>query len=85
MNQYSSIYKDVYGNPTRMARLPSIYILGYINVQKDIFIYNPDYAFSSNKRDINVSNLRPILNEKISRLRKKIVDSSNTIVKDIER
>lgn len=62
--QYSSLYKDVYGNPTRIARLPSIYILGYINVQRDVFIYNSNYAFSADKRDINISNLKPILRKK---------------------
>lgn len=88
MGQYSSIYKDVYGNPTRMASLPSIYILGYINVQKDIFINNSTYAFDTYKRDINVSNLKPILEkryEKILGLRKRIIDSVNTEVKDLER
>ena len=87
MDQYSSLYKDAYGNPTRMAKLPAIYILGYLNVQKDIFINNSNYAFDSYKRDINVSNLKLILEkkyEKILRLRKKGINSVNTRVKDYE-
>lgn len=86
--QYSSFYKDVYGNPTRIARLPSIYILGYINVPKDMFINNSNYAFAAYKRDINISNLKPILErkyEKILGLRKRITDSSSSIEKDLER
>ena len=67
MEQYSSLYRDIYGNPTRMVKLPSIYILGYINVQKDIFIYNSNYAFDSNKRTINVSNLKPILEKNMKK------------------
>lgn len=88
MGQYSNLCRDVYGNPTRMVKLPSIYILGYINVQKDIFIYNSRYAFNSNKRAINVSNLKPILEkkyEKILGLRKRSSDSVNTRAKDFER
>ncbi len=87
MEQYSSLYKDVYGNPTRMAKLPAIYILGYLNVQKDIFINNDNYAFNTYKRDINVSNLKPVLEkkyEKILRLRKMDINSVNTRVKDYE-
>ncbi len=75
MGQYSSICKDIYGNPTRMARLPSIYILGYVDVQRDIFIYNPNYAFDFNKRKTNVSILRPILEKKYA----KILDSTKRI------
>ncbi len=87
MGQYSSLYRGVYGNPTGMVKLPSIYILGYINAQKDIFIYNSNYAFASNKRAINVSNLKPILErkyEKILGLRKN-GDSVNTRTRDFER
>lgn len=87
MDQYSIFYKDVYANPTRMAKLPAIYILGYLNVQKDIFINNSNYAFDTYKRDINVSKLKHILEkkyEKILRLRKKGIDSVNTRVKDYE-
>ena len=68
MGQYSSIYKDVYGNPTRMVRLPSIYILGYINVQEGKFINNSNYAFDANKRDISISKLKPILEKKYKKI-----------------
>lgn len=87
MGQYSSIYKDVYGNPTRMVRLPSIYILGYINVQEGKFINNSNYAFDANKRDISISKLKPILEKKykkILELQKKSIDSENTREKDLE-
>lgn len=84
MNQYSSIYKDVYGNPTRMAILPSIYILGYMNVQKDIFINNSNYAFNTDKRDINISSLKPILREKYEKILRG-VGSVNADINDLER
>lgn len=82
--QYSNLYKDVYGNPTRIARLPAIYILGYINVQKDIFINNSNYAFSTDKRDINISNLKPILRKKYEKILRGM-GSVNTDVNDLER
>ena len=88
MGQYSSFHRDIYGNPTRMAKLPSIYILGYINAQEDIFTYNSNYAFDSDKRAINVSNLKPILEkkyEKVLESMKKNSDSVNTKEKDFER
>lgn len=87
IGQYSSIHKDVYGNPTKMVRLPSIYILGYINLQKDIFVNNCNYAFDANKRDISISKLKPILEKKykkILELQKKSIDSENTREKDLE-
>ena len=82
--QYSSLYIDVYGNPTRIARLPAIYILGYINVQKDIFINNSNYAFSTDKRDINISNLKPILRRKYEKMLRGTC-SVNTDLNDLER
>ena len=88
MGQYSSIYKDIYGNPTKMARLPPIYILGYIDVQKDLFIHNPNYAFDFNKRKTNVSNLKPILEKKYTKIlesAERINDTVNNKVKDLER
>ena len=71
-----------------MAKLPSIYILGYINAQEDIFTYNSNYAFDSDKRAINVSNLKPILEkkyEKVLESMKKNSDSVNTKEKDFDR
>ena len=82
--QYSSLYIDVYGNPTRIARLPAIYILGYINVQKDIFIDNSNYAFSADKRDVNISNLKPILRRKYEKMLRGTC-SVNTDLNDLER
>ena len=87
MGQYSNLYKDVYGNPTKMARLPAIYILGYLNVKEDTFIGNSNYAFDADKRDINVSNLKPILEkkyEKLLQLRKRQNDRVNTREKNYQ-
>lgn len=88
MGQYSSIHKDVYGNPTKMVRLPSIYILGYINLRKDIFVNNCNYAFDANKRDISISNLKPILDKKYKKilgLGERRINSGNTRENDLER
>lgn len=62
--EVSSDYKDVYGNPTSIALLPPIYILGYFDIQKNIFIENPNYAFNDNNRLINISKFKPMLDKK---------------------
>lgn len=62
--EVSSDYKDVYGIPTDIALLPSIFILGYLDIQKDVFIENSDYAFNDNIRERNISKLRPIFDKK---------------------
>lgn len=62
--EVSSDYKDVYGIPTDIALLPSIFILGYLDIQKDVFIENFDYAFNDNIRERNISKLRPIFDKK---------------------
>lgn len=66
--EVSNDYKDVYGNPTNIALLPPIFILGYLDIQKDIFIENPNYAFNDNFRDVNISKLKPIFDKKYERI-----------------
>lgn len=70
-DKYSSDYTDVYGNPTKIAILPQIYILGYLDVQKDIFIENPTYAFNVSNKDITISKLKPLLDKRYEELLKK--------------
>lgn len=69
--EYSSDYTDVYGNPTRIAILPPIYILGYLDVQKDMFMKNPTYAFNGLNKDITISKLKPLLDKRYEELLKK--------------
>lgn len=51
---------DIDGNPTKIALLPSLYLLGYLAVQKDIFIENPNYAFSKVNKNMTISTLKSI-------------------------
>lgn len=67
-NEISNDYKDIYGNPTNIALLPSAFILGYLDVQKDTFIETPSYAFNDNIRNINISKLKPILDKKYEKI-----------------
>lgn len=85
MDQYSEFYTDVYGNPTRMAKLPSIYILGYLDVQKGIFINNTSYAFGTYKRDKNIAKLRTILDKKYEEILKRNSSKSVSNREDLER
>lgn len=63
----SNLYKDIDGNPTKVAILPSIYILGYFDGKQDLFIENPRYAFSNN---IDISNLKLNLDKKYEEMQK---------------
>lgn len=66
--QVSSDYKDVYGNPTDIAMLSPIFILGYLDVKKDKFIENLNYAFKDNIKNINISKLKPIFDKKYEKI-----------------
>ncbi len=66
--EVSKDYKDVYGVPTKIAVLPSIYILGYLDVQKDIFVENPNYGFYSYNKEMNIFNLKPILDKRYQKI-----------------
>ena len=84
MNQYSKSYKDWNDNPTRMAKLPSIYILGYLD-KKGIFVNNSNYAFDTDKRNKNISKLRPFLEQKYAEILKRSnSESISSQVKDYE-
>lgn len=63
----SQDYKDIDGIPTKIAILPSIYILGYLDVQKNTFIKNPNYAFDDNKA-ISISNLKPTFDKRYEKI-----------------
>lgn len=67
----SIYYKDIFGKPTKTALLPSIYILGYLNVQENLFIQNPNYAFNNKNKNINIFNLKPILDERYEKILEK--------------
>lgn len=67
--EISPNYKDIYGNPTKIALLPSIYILGYLDVQKDLFIENAHYAFGNNN-DSNILKLKLSLDKKYEQILK---------------
>ena len=66
--EVSSYYHDLYGNPTQVALLPPIYILGYLDVQKDLFIENSSYAFGDGNRNISIMNLKPILDKRYEKV-----------------
>ncbi len=66
--EVSSDYKDIYGNPTNIALLPPIFILGYLDIQRDIFIENPNYAFYDNIRNANISKLKPDFDKKYEKI-----------------
>lgn len=68
----SSDYHDTYGNPTHIALLPSIFILGYFDVQRNEFVSNPNYQFNDKFRDENISKLKPYLDKKYERILKQI-------------
>lgn len=63
-DKLSSDYHDIYGNPTHIAILPSIFILGYFDVQKNTFVENTNYKFKDNFRSANISKLKPYLDKK---------------------
>lgn len=65
----SKYYKDIFGNPTKIALLPSIYVLGYINIQENIFIKNPNYGFDSDRKQ-NIINLKSILDKRYEKILK---------------
>lgn len=67
-SEVSKDYEDVYGNPTNIALLPPIYILGYLDTQKNIFIENSNYGFNDDTKRINIDTLKPILDEKYSQI-----------------
>lgn len=67
-DELSTNYKDIYGNPTAMAILPPMFILGYYDIEKEIFIVNPNYGFNDDNRAINISNLKPILDAKYEKV-----------------
>lgn len=71
-SKFSDCYSDIFGNPTSIALLPSIYILGYLDVQQDFFIENSNFAFKCNVRNKNVSELKPLLDKKYEKILKKI-------------
>lgn len=64
----SKCYKDAYGNPTKIAKLSPMYILGYFDVKRDIFIKNTDYAFDTYKKSKNISNLKATLDDKYEKM-----------------
>ena len=64
----SNIYKDIFGNPTKVALLPSMYVLGYFDVQQDIFVENQNYAFRNN--NINIYNLKLTLDKRYEEILK---------------
>lgn len=74
----SEDYKDIYGIPTKIAILPSIYVLGYLDVQKNIFIKNPNYAFDSYNKDSNISKLKLILDKRYEKISK---ESQHNLIK----
>lgn len=76
-NQFSKDYTDVYGNPTSISLLPSSFILGYLDIRKDIFIENPNFKFRYDSRDKNVFELKPLLDEKYKKMTKKIILGKN--------
>ena len=67
----SDCYKDIHGVPTKLALLPSIYVLGYLNVQEDIFVKNPNYAFQIDSKNISISHLKSILDKRYEKILKK--------------
>lgn len=64
----SKYYKDVYGNPTKIAKLSPIYILGYYDVKRNIFIKNTNYAFDTYEKSKNISNLKTALDDKYEKM-----------------
>lgn len=62
--EVSKDYEDVYGNPTNIALLPPMYILGYLDTQNNIFIENSNYGFSDDTKKINIDTLKPTLDKK---------------------
>lgn len=76
----SNHYRDIYGNPTKIAVLPSIYVLGYLDVQKDTFVKNPNYAFDNDNKDMNIFNLKPTLDKKYEKI---LEDSQPDLIKKL--
>lgn len=74
----SKYYKDVYGNPTKIAILPPIYVFGYFDAKKNIFVKNPNFAFDDDNKETSIINLKPILDQKY----KEILEKNNfTLIK----
>lgn len=68
--EVSSDYKDIFENPTNIALLPPQFILGYLDIENDIFIENPTYAFNESMKNINISKLKPLLDKKYEKILK---------------
>jgi len=64
-------YKNIDGTPTKIAILPPIYILGYLDIRKDTFIKNPQFAFDNSNKVTYLSHLKPILDKKYEKVLEK--------------
>lgn len=69
-DKLSSDYHDIYGNPTHIALLPSIFILGYFDIQNNEFVENSNYGFKDNCRNAYISKLKPYLDKKYEEILK---------------
>ncbi len=69
-DKLSSDYHDIYGNPTHIALLPSIFILGYFDIQNNEFVENSNYGFKDNCRNANISKSKPYLDKKYEEILK---------------
>lgn len=72
----SEYYEDVYGNPTKIAILPPIYVFGYFDAQKNIFVKNPNFAFDNDNKEISIINIKPMLDQKY----KEMLEKNNSIL-----
>lgn len=66
----SKIYTDIYGNCTSVALLPSAFVWGYLDVNKNIFVENENYKFNFGDRDKNISKLKPLLDDRYEKILK---------------
>lgn len=67
-DKLSDYYTDAYGKPTHIALLPSQYIEGYLDVNENLFIGNPNYAFNNDDRQLNISILRTLFDNKYEKI-----------------
>ena len=71
----SNYYKDMYGNPTHIALLPTQFLEGYLNVSENLFVENPNYAFSSKNRDSNIAAFKFLLDDRYENILKQFNES----------